>query len=289
MCMSAIPHVHGDGHAHTHAAPDEVEGLTRRRFFKMSAVAAAGAAIAATGVAPAAVAQDRTRRNVADLTHQLFIDFPGFFGGPPSISVRTVFDFETAGFLAKEWTFYEHIGTHIDTPGHFSPGAALVDELDVATLVAPLVVIDITAKANANPNAVVDVSDISAWEREHGRIPNGSLVTARSGWDAKVRDGDVFRGGPGYPDINFPGFGWPAAEFLADRRNVVGIGVDTLSLDPGNSQDFAVHVNFLGSGHYGIEALANLGGVPPRGATAFVGAIPYEGGTGGPVRVIATW
>ena len=111
----------------------------------------------------------------------------------------------------------------------------------------------------------------------------------RSGWDALVDDGNAFRGGTGFPDLAFPGFGAEAAEFLAQRRDPVGIGVDTLSLDPGDSADFAVHVGFLGSGRYGIECLSNLRSIPDRGATAFVGAIPFEGGSGGPCRVIATW
>jgi kynurenine formamidase len=255
----------------------------------MSAAAGAAAFVSA-GAAPALAAdRTRSRRHVTDLTHRLFVDFPGFLSPEPSISVETVFDYVPNGFLAKEWTFYEHIGTHIDTPGHFTPGLALVDELDVHALVAPIVVIDITAKAAVDPNATVDVDDIRGWERSHGRIPSGALVCMRSDWDAKVGNGDAYRGGTGFPDLNFPGFGADATEFLDARRNPVGIGVDTLSLDPGASQDFAVHVGFLGTGRYGIECMANLRDIPPKGATAFVGAIPFEGGTGGPCRVIATW
>jgi kynurenine formamidase len=287
MCMSAIT----DSCNRLSAdRPTPVpEGLTRRRFFKLSATAAAGAAVVAAGGAVPALAAQAPGRRVVDLTHRLFVDFPGFLGGGPSISVETIFDFDTAGFLAKEWTFYEHIGTHIDPPGHFLEGMASVDQLDVAALVAPIVVIDLTAKAIADPNATVELSDVRDWERRHGRIPEGALVCMRSGWDAKVNDGDAFRGGTGFPDLAFPGFGAEAADFLATRRRAVGLGVDTLSIDPGDSATFPVHFGFLATGGYGIECLANLASIPERGATAFVGAVPFEGAAGGPCRVIATW
>ena len=108
-----------------------------------------------------------------------------------------------------------------------------------------------------------------------------------SGWDQKVGDGDEFRGGAGFPDLNFPGFSIDATDWLVAHRDPVGIGLDTMSLDPGNSSTFDVHFGFLASGRYGIESLANLSLVPPRGALAFVGPIPWEDGSGAPCRVIA--
>jgi kynurenine formamidase len=207
--------------------------------------------------------------------------------GPQAVFDNVLFTIPDNGFYAKQWTFDEHIGTHLDTPGHFSPGMALVDELDPATLIAPIVVIDIKDKAVADPNAAVEPDDLRAFEQRHGRIPRGALVCMNSGWQYKVADGDVFRGGTGFPDLNFPGFSADATDWLLSRRNVVGIGVDTLSLDPGNSTTFDVHVSFLGSGRYGIENLANLDHIPPRGARAFVGPIPWEEGSGSPCRVLA--
>ena len=108
-----------------------------------------------------------------------------------------------------------------------------------------------------------------------------------SGWAEKVGDGDAFRGGKGFPDLNFPGFGYEAIEWLLVERDISSIAVDTLSLDPGNSTDFAVHINFLGTGRWGLESVANLSHIPPRGATVFVGVIPWEEGSGGPCRVLA--
>jgi kynurenine formamidase len=110
-----------------------------------------------------------------------------------------------------------------------------------------------------------------------------------SGWAAKVDDPLAFKGGEAFPNYHFPGFSNDAAMFLAEERNVRAIGVDTISLDPGNSSTFDVHVNFLGTNRYGVENLANLGSVPPSGATVYVGVIPWEEGSGGPLRAFATW
>ncbi len=276
MCVSAVPHTH-----HQPALPT----VSRRSFLKAGATAAAAAALVGVPAVPALAASPRSRR-VVDLTHVLGTGFPSFLG-PQAVFDEVLFTIPDDGFYVKQWTFDEHIGTHIDTPGHFALGGSLVDELDPSTLIAPLVVVDIKAKAQADPNATVEVADLVAWERRHGRIPRGAIVCMNSGWAARVGDGDDYRGGAGFPDLNFPGFGVDATDWLIARRDVVGIGVDTLSIDPGNSATFDVHVSFLGSGRYGIENLRNLDGIPSKGALGFVGPIPWEEGSGGPCRVLA--
>lgn len=279
MCVSAVPHAHHHTPAFAPADP------ARRSFLKLGAATAAGAALAVA--APSLPARAGGHKTVYDLTHRLVKTFPAFLG-PQAVFDRVLFEIETDGFYTKEWTFDEHIGTHLDTPGHFSPGMALVDELDPNTLIAPVAVVDISRKAAADPNATVSVRDLLDHERAYGQIPEHALVCMYSGWASKVGDADDFRGGTGFPDLNFPGFSGDAAEWLARRRNPVGIGVDTMSLDPGNSADFAVHIGFLGSGRWGVENLANLETIPARGATAFVGPIPWEEGSGSPCRVLAT-
>ena len=281
---------------HHHDHPDRTSSdaadlstiMSRRGMLRASAALAGGAAVVAVGSATPAAALPKGARRTADLTHRLVRTFPSFFG-PQVVFDEVVNDFSTTGFFSKRWTFEEHIGTHIDTPGHFDEGNSLVDQIGPENLVAPLVVIDITAKAADDPNAVVTPDDLVAFERRHGRIPDRGLVCMNSGWAAKVDEGDAFRGGAGFPDLNFPGFSVDATDWLVARRDPVGIGLDTMSLDPGNSADFAVHVEFLASGRYGIESLANLDRIPPRGALAFVGPVPWEDGSGSPCRVIAAW
>lgn len=263
--------------------------VDRRSALTMGA-AVAGAGVAAaltTGAGVVSASSARGHRRVFDLTYRLTTDFPTFFG-PPSGARTTLFDYASDGFYAQRWTFDEQWGTHIDAPGHFGPDAWKVDEIPADHLVAPLAVVDISARAALDPNTVVTVDDLVAYERGNGRIPSRAFVAMNSGWSAKRELGnDAYRGGTGFPDLNFPGFGLEAAMWLATERDAVGIGVDTLSLDPGNSPDFAVHFGFLPMNRYGVENLSGLDDVPSRGTTVVIGAVPWEDGSGGPSRVIA--
>lgn len=274
--------------------------MGRRAFLRTGTVAAAGAGMAGLTAATATPADatghpgrrhsrhrghDRHRRSVVDLTHRFTTDFPTFTGVQPTRETATTIADD--GFYSQNWTFTEHTATHLDAPGHFAAGMPLVDELDPDDLVAPLVVVSIRHRARRDPNAEVTVDDLRRYERRHGRIPRGAFVCMDSGWARKVDDAGEFLGGPAFPDYNFPGFGVEAAMWLARRRDVVGIGVDTTSLDPGNSTTFAVHNEFLATGRYGVENLANLRRVRRRHRTAVVGVVPWQDGSGGPCRVLA--
>ncbi len=297
MCVSGtLEHGH-HGHDNDSRATSMREAgvaptMDRRGLLRSGVALAGGAMFASMASAPPAVAagrgQGRGRHRTVDLTYRLVKDFPSFYGTQPVIVDQVIDDFDTTGFYSKQWTFPEHIGTHMDAPGHFAQGARLVDDLTADELLAPLVVVDIRRKANEDPNAMVEPEDLVAHERRHGRIPRGALVAMDSGWEERYGDPDTFLGGSGFPDLNFPGFSIDATDWLVAKRDPVGIGVDTPSLDPGNSSTFDVHFGFLGTNRYGIENLANLGNAPARNATVFVGAIPWEDGSGGPCRVIAT-
>jgi kynurenine formamidase len=266
----------------------EAEGAPRvdRRT---ALLGAAGAAVAASFPASALANGGRRRKGrFCDLTHTFTEGFPVFVTGEEP-ERETIADYATSGFYAQRWTFGEHSGTHMDVPGHFIPGGRLSPEITVQELIIPIVVINIRKHARQDPNAMVELDDIRRFERKHGKIPKGALVAADSGWAEKVDDPDAFKGGPAFPNYNFPGWGLEAALFLADRRDITGIGIDTLSLDPGNSTTFPVHVNYLATDRYGIENLTGLDCIPANGATAYVGLIPWEEGSGGPCRVVAHW
>jgi kynurenine formamidase len=249
----------------------------------------AGAALAAV-FPTAADAQRRSKKGkrFKDLTHTYTAGFPVFVTGEEP-ERETIADYATSGFYAQRWTFGEHSGTHMDAPGHFVPGARLSPDITLRELLIPIVVVDISRRAEQDPDAMVEVDDLRRFERNHGRIPKGALVAMDSGWADKVGDPLAFKGGDAFPNYHFPGFSVEAALWLAERRDVTAIGVDTMSLDPGNSLTFPVHVEFLATDRYGLENLNNLDRIPPRGATAYVGLIPWEEGSGGPCRVIATW
>ncbi|QEW22457.1 Kynurenine formamidase [Marinibacterium anthonyi] len=246
------------------------------------------AAAAATGVAGLAASSARpvlaqSSGKVVDLTHTFTPDFPTF-SGEPGISMEKTVKFDESGYQLFRVTYDEHSGTHIDAPLHFSEDGMSVDELEPETLVCPLCIVDISARAAEDPNAMLMPEDIEAFVSANGDIPAGALVAMYSGWAEKVDDASFRNDADG--NFTFPGFSRPATDMLADM-GVVGIGVDTLSLDPGNSADFAVHYGWLPSGRYGIECLANLAALPATGATIFVGAPKHGGGTGGPARVMA--
>jgi kynurenine formamidase len=267
-----------------------------RRTALLSGLGAASA-LAAPGIASAGRPRDRDhdedhdreheKDHLQDLTHVFFAGFPVFTFDPPRR--RTLITIPSGGFYSQEWTFGEHSGTHMDAPGHFVTGGRLSPEITLQELIVPIVVVDISERAARNPDTTVTVDDLRRFERRHGRIPEHALVAMDSGWAAKVRDPLAFKGGAAFPNYHFPGFSLDAAMWLTERRDVTAIGVDTMSLDPGNSSTFPVHVNFLATDHYGLENLANLDKIPPRGAFAYVGLIPWEEGSGGPCRVIASW
>jgi kynurenine formamidase len=267
---------------HRHAA----RAATVSRRGLLLGAGAAALTVATPGVA-AAGHHHRDTDRVRDLTHLFRAGFPMYVGDPPAR--RTVFDFDPNGFYSQAWEFAEHSGTHMDAPGHFTPGGRLTPDLDPEELFAPLVVIDISGRAAADPDAEVEVRDLRAYERQHGRIPRHAAVCMYSGWESRVGDPDAYRNLGPDGLFHFPGFSLDAVEWLLERRRIRAIGVDTLSLDFGASTTFAVHSRLLGADRYGIENLANLGRVPPRGAEAIVGVIPWEEGSGGPCRVLARW
>jgi kynurenine formamidase len=258
-----------------------------RRVDRRTVLAGGLAAAVAVAYPTRAFAHRPPKKRLQDLTHVFKAGFPVFTFDPPTR--RTLITIPDGGFYAQEWTFGEHSGTHMDAPGHFTEGGRLSPEITPQELIVPIVVVDISSRAARDPDAFVTVDDLRRYERRHGRISDGSLVCMDSGWAAKIDDPLEYKGGAAFPDYHFPGFGLDAAMWLAERRDVTAIGVDTISLDPGDSTTFPVHVNFLATDRYGLENLDNLDRIPPRGAVAYVGLIPWEEGSGGPCRVIASW
>lgn len=255
--------------------------LSRRKLF--TGAAATTAAVVASGLTSARPALAQARGRVVDLTHGYDGAFPTFDGNP-GILYEPAVKFADAGYQLWKLTIFEHTGTHIDAPLHFTADGTSVADLPVERLVCPLCVIDLKAKARDDANAMVEPDDIEKWVSANGAIPAGACVAMNSGWADKVATPE-FRNTPD-GSFAFPGFSKAATDMLAGL-DVASIAVDTLSLDPGNSADFAVHFSWLPGGRYGIENVAGLDNVPATGATVFVGAPTHKGGTGGPARIMA--
>lgn len=290
MCApSVIERVHEQlGAAEGFAVP-------RRDVLRLAAGMVAGALLAApANAARVRAASPSPRRlefsHLVDLTHVLSPDFPVFPSFEP-MRVTTLVTVRANGFYANRWDLGEHTGTHLDAPAHFvdREGIWTADEVPPERLIAPLVVIHIHERAARDPDAWVTVDDLLAWERRYGRIPDGAAVCMHSGWETRVGDASAYRNADAGGTMHFPGFSPEAAEWLVHERSVVGVGVDTLSLDIGPSTDFKVHLTVLGANVWGLENLANLASVPPAGATLIVGAPRVRRASGGPCRVLAVW
>lgn len=249
-----------------------------------------GLAACAAAVAPDPLpaAQELPRRysfeRVIDLTHTLSPAFPTPWKEPLAL--------EQVSRLGKDkwnifrWHLNEHIGTHLDAPLHCT-NLDSADRIPAEQLVGSLVVVDIRPRVAANPDSELTLDDLRAWEKEHGRIPNGAVVAMFSGWDAYVHDRRKFLGLDDQGHYHLPGFSLEAVQFLHQQRKVIGIATDTLNLDAAAASDFPVHHFWLGQNKWGLENLASLGQVPPRGATIVVGSPKIAGSTGGPSRVLA--
>jgi len=184
----------------------------------------------------------------------------------------------------------EHGGTHLDSPIHFSEGGASTEQIPVSKLIAPAIVVDISAACARNADYRLTVADLQAFEQMHGRIPNGSVLLVHTGWGRFWPDKKRYLGSDKKGDVanlHFPGVSREAAEFLVKNRPLNGLGVDTASIDYGQSKDFIVHRVLYGAGWYGLENVANLDKLPAKGATLIALPMKIKGGTGGPARIVA--
>jgi kynurenine formamidase len=206
--------------------------------------------------------------------------------GAPAFHAEARRTIEAHGFFDRLITLMEHSGTHFDAPAHMVPGGPTVDQIPPDRLVAPVSVIDISADTANDPDTALSVDHVRAWEARHGTVRDGSAVFLRTGWEEFSSDPVRYADAGG--SLRFPGFGPEAARYLVEERQVVGLGVDTLGIDPAVATDFVVHRQItLPRGVWHIENLVNLSQLPPVGAWVMVGALKLVGGSGSPVRVLA--
>ena len=199
----------------------------------------------------------------------------------------------TAGgyfYAAFAFCMPEHGGTHLDAPLHFAEGRESTDRVPLGRLMGAAVVVDVTAQAGRDRDYRVSREDVERFEQAHGRIARGTIVLARTGWSRHWPDRKAYLGDetPGDASrLHFPGFGEGAARLLVEDREVATLGIDTASLDHGPSTDFVVHRVAAARSVPGLENLTGLERLPPRGATVIALPMKIEGGSGGPVRVVA--
>lgn len=243
----------------------------------------------------AAQAFDPAASRLVDLSHDYGPDTLYWPTSPTAFEVKTLAAGDTpAGYYYSAYAFCtpEHGGTHLDAPVHFARGQRTTDQVPLGQLVAPAVVIDVSAKASAASDASyrLTVDDVREFERRHGRIARGTMVLLRTGWSRHWSDRKAYFGDdtPGDASkLRFPSFGPQAAALLVRERGVQVLGVDTASIDYGPSTDFPVHRLAAAGNVVGLENLTALEELPPTGATVMALPMKVRGGSGGPVRVVA--
>ena len=229
-----------------------------------------------------------------DLTHDLSSEAVFW---PTAEPFRLLVDAEgetDAGFYysAYRFTTAEHGGTHIDAPVHFAKGRQTVDEVPLTRLIGPAFVIDVTKAVDADRDYQIRTDDIVAWERRYGRLPPNAIVLFRTGFgrywpDAERYLGTAERGDAAVAKLHFPGLHPEAAAWLRNEREVASVGIDTASIDYGQTRTFPTHVTLMEANIPAFENVANLDRLPATGS--FVVALPIKirGGSGGPLRIVA--
>ncbi|UOK41955.1 MULTISPECIES: cyclase family protein [Flavobacterium] len=235
------------------------------------------------------------KRKLIDLSH-VFSDETIYWVTAEEFKLDTVYNGETPKgyyYSANNFKAAEHGGTHIDAPVHFSKTGQSVDEIPLEKLLGKAIKIDISSKALTNPDYLVSVEDFLDWEKkENTKIPEGSIVLLQTGFSKYYPDkikylGTNERGEKAIKELHFPGLSPAAAKWLVENRNINAIGIDTPSIDYGQSEYFESHVTLLSKNIPTFENLANLDKLPNKGFEIIALPMKIKGGSGAPLRIIA--
>jgi kynurenine formamidase len=236
---------------------------------------------------------------IVDLTAPLSADTPVIqlppeFGQTARFELEEISRYDERG-PAWYWNNFrsgEHTGTHFDAPNHWVTGRGGHDVAGVPVehLIRPAVLLDFSAEAAADPDFLLEVEHIRAWESEHGALPEGGWLLYRTGWDARSDSQERFinadENGP-----HTPGMSPECARWVAEESPVIGVGVETVGTDAGAAHSFdpafPCHSYLMGSGKYGLTQLQNLASLPATGAVLVVGPLPIVTGSGAPARALA--
>jgi kynurenine formamidase len=216
------------------------------------------------------------------------------FAQSPGVSFETISEYDAAGGNTWYWRTIrmgEHTGTHFDAPVHWASGreyaANATDTITPQRLVGAACVIDKSADAAKDPDTLLTVADIEAWEAKHGRIPKGAWVLMRTDWSK--RSGAAFLNAR-EDGAHSPGPSSAAIRLLIER-DVEGFGVETVGTDAGQAHGFDVpfpcHTLMHGANKFGLASLANLDRLPPTGAVIIAAPLKLKNGSGSPLRVMA--
>ena len=236
--------------------------------------------------------------DVIDLTAPLSSATP-ILQLPPELGQTSRFELEEISHYDERgpawyWNNFrtgEHTGTHFDAPNHWVTGKDLDDvaSVPVRRLIGPAAVMDVSAQVAEDPDFLVEVEHVKAWEAEHGALPDGGWLLVRTGWDSRTTQDaalNVNETGP-----HSPGMSVECARWVAQESPVIGLGVETVGTDAGAAHSFdppfPCHGSLMGSNKYGLTQLQNLALLPPVGAVVIAAPLPIVSGSGSPARVLA--
>ncbi|GAA0412323.1 cyclase [Acrocarpospora corrugata] len=236
---------------------------------------------------------------VVDLTAPLasstpILMLPEPFGNTIPFTLQEIsrYDDRGPGWYWNNIATGEHTGTHFDAPIHWitARDGEDVSQVPPSRFLAPAVVLDFAAESAANPDFLLEIDHVTAWEKEHGPLPEGGWLLYRTGWDVYAHDQAEFLNanetGP-----HTPGISVDCARYLAEQTAIAGVGVETVGTDAGAAHSFdpafPCHTFLLGAGKYGLTQLRNLDRLPATGAVVVAPPLPIVGGSGSPLRVLA--
>jgi kynurenine formamidase len=240
-------------------------------------------------------AQEIDKLKWIDLTYPFSEKTLYWPNNPKGFTFDTLFEGHTQrGYYYSSYSFFapEHGGTHLDAPIHFAEGMKTSDELDLEQLMDEAVVIDVSAKALANRDYEITVEDVLDWEKRHKPLSPNVIILFRTGYgkyypDALTYFGTDKKGEAAIPFLHFPGVSEELAVFLTSSRKVKAVGIDTPSIDYGQSQDFRTHRILLKENMPVFENVANMDKLPATGVYVIALPMLIEDGSGGPLRIIA--
>lgn len=240
------------------------------------------------------VTNSQNSQQIIDLTYS-FDENTIFWPTSENFQLRQDFHGTTEkGYFYSSNSFCtaEHGGTHLDAPIHFYEGRHSVDEIPLEKLIGHAVVIDASDKCEENRDYLFGIEDFENWENKNGKIPEGSIVLLKSGfgkyWPDRVKYmGTDERGAEAVEKLHFPGLSEEGAEWLVNQRKIKAVGIDTPSIDYGQSKYFKAHVMLCGANTPIFENVANLDKLPAKGFQVIALPMKIKGGSGGPIRIIA--
>jgi kynurenine formamidase len=247
--------------------------------------------------------QEKQPSNTLDFSNTTLVDLSHSYSRETvywvtakQFKMDTVFAGQTdKGYYYSAYNFEtaEHGGTHIDAPIHFAKGKQTVDEIPINRLMGKAIKIDVSAKAKDNRDYLISVDDLLAWEEKHQtQIPQGSIVLLYTGFSEYYPNpvrymGTMLRGAEAVKFLHFPGLHPDAASWLIENRNINAIGIDTPSIDYGQSQYFKTHVALMTNDIPAFENLTNLKQLPEKNFNVVALPMKIKGGSGAPLRIVA--